>query len=233
MRGAAIHSTRPALALLALLALLVLMVAPRRVAAQDDSPDISPPGDGAYGRLDGDLMLSFGLGAGPVLGGDGAAADAALLVEVRARYLDMVGLVLAPELHLGEGTATGRLIAGVEVRPLWPIRFFLNRFTGNEWLDLFVESVSAEVGVAILPLGEGVGTALALGFGVDVPILVPSVFADGLFMHVGARHVRAGSADQAGPDSGGVSDWLISFVLTLKLGVQAGIAGRDVPRYRH
>ncbi|MBW2462285.1 MAG: hypothetical protein JRH11_11620 [Deltaproteobacteria bacterium] len=186
------------------------------------------PGDGAYGRLDGDVMLSFGLGGGPVVGGTG---DAAFLGEFRARYLDMVGVFVAPELRLGAGGEEGRIALGVELRPLWPIRFFLNGFSGNEWLDLFIESVSAEVGVAILPLGDGVGAGLALGFGIDVPILVPSVFADGLFLHLGGRHVRAGAADQAGPGSGGISDWLISFVLTLKVGVDTGVVGLEPPRY--
>ena len=213
-----------------IVALFLASAAPLRAQAQEG------PGDGAYGRLDGDVMLSFGLGGGPVVGSDPDTAAAAFLGEFRARYLDMVGVLIAPELRIGDAGEEGRLVAAVELRPLWPIRFFLNGFSGNEWLDLFIESVSAEVGVAILPLqgraGEGVGAGLALGFGLDVPILVPSVFADDLFLHVGGRHIQAGAADQAGPGSGGVSDWLVSFVLTLKIGVHVGIAGREVPRYR-
>ena len=87
------------------------------------------------------------------------------------------------------------------------------------------------IGAAVLPLDEGVGVGLALGLGLDVPILVPSIFADGLMLHLGARHVRAGAADQAGPATGGVSDWLFYAALTVKFGADLGLVDRELSRY--
>jgi hypothetical protein len=182
-------------------------------------------GDGAYGRLDHDVIFSVGVGGGFVVDGP---SDGMLLAEVRARYLDMVGVLVAPEWQVD---AIGRLIVAVEMRPLWPARFLLNGFSGNEWLDLFLESVSVELGAAILPLTDQVGAGLAIGLGLDVPILVPSIFADGLMLHLGARHVRAGPSDQAAPVTGGVSDWTFAASLVVKFGADLGIAAREMPRY--
>jgi hypothetical protein len=184
-------------------------------------------GDGAYGRLDQDTMFSVGVGGGAVLNG---ASDAALLVELRMRYLDMVGLLVAPEWRLD---VEGRLVLAVEMRPLWPVRFLLNGFSGNEWLDLFLESISVEVGASIMPLDSGVGAGLAVGVGLDVPLLVPSIFADGLMLHLGARHTRSGANDQAGPATGAVSDWLLLAALTIKFGADLGIASRELARYSY
>jgi hypothetical protein len=196
-----------------------ILAHPATAGAQD--------GDGSYGRLEQDMMFSLGAGGGAVLDG---ASDGALLFELRARYLDMVGVVVAPEWRID---VSGRLILAVELRPLWPIRFFLNGFSGNEWLDLFIESISVEVGAALLPLGDGIGAGLALGLGLDVPILVPSIFADGLMLHLGARHVRAGAADQAGPATGAISDWLFYAALTVKFGADLGLVGRELSRYTY
>jgi len=201
------------------LLLTALLVVPSSALAQE--------GDGAYGRLDQDTMFSIGAGGGVVVDG---ASDASLVLELRARYLDMVGIVVAPEWRID---VEGRLILAVEMRPLWPVRFFLNGFSGNEWLDLFLESISVEVGAAILPLDDRVGAGLALGLGLDVPILVPSIFADGLMLHLGARHVRAGALDQAAPATGAVSDWLFLAALTVKFGADLGIVGREPPRYTY
>ncbi len=187
---------------------------------------LAQDGDGAYGRLDHDMMFSIGLGGGAVVDGP---SDAVLLAELRARYLDMVGLLVAPEWQVD---AIGRLIVATEIRPLWPVRFLLNGFSGNEWLDLLLESVSVEVGAAILPLTDQVGVGLAIGLGLDVPILVPSIFAEGLMLHLGARHVRAGPSDQAGP-SGGVSDWTFAASLVVKFGADLGIASSEPRRYRY
>jgi hypothetical protein len=146
------------------------------------------------------------------------------------RYLDMVGVLVAPEWRLD---VEGRLVLAVELRPLWPVRFLLNGFSGNEWLDLFLESLSVEVGASLMPLDSGVGAGLVVGLGLDLPILVPSIFADGLMLHLGARHTRAGPLDQAGPATGPVSDWLFLAALTLKFGADLGIASRELARYTY
>jgi hypothetical protein len=201
---------------LSLLVLAALVVVPAGARADD--------GDGAYGRLDADVMLSLGVGGGVSVGG---ATEGVALAEVRARYLDMVGLVIAPEWR-PEGDA--RVALAVDVRPLFPLRFFLNQESGSEWLDLLVDSIGVELGASVLTRSSGTGVGLTVGFGIDVPLLVPSLFADGLFLHLGARHVHASPTDQASPE-GGASDWLFHAVLTLKLGVGAGLATPEAPRW--
>jgi hypothetical protein len=181
-------------------------------------------GDGSYGRLEADLMLSIGAGGGIVLD----AEQGAVLGDVRLRWLDMVGFVIAPEWR---PDVEGRLALAVEVRPLFPARFFLNSESGIEWLDLLVDSIGAEVGASIAPLVDGSGAALMLGFGLDVPILVPSIFADGLLLHLGARHVFARPQDLGAPP-GGASEWLFYAVLTVKIGIATGIVAIEPSRWR-
>ena len=189
----------------------LLCLLPRAARAQD--------GDGLYGRLDGDTVLSAGLGAGPTAGAD---VDFALALELRGRYLDAAGVVVATELRPG---GTPRLVAAVELRPLFPARFLLGGASGVEVLDLTLESIGFELGAALLP-----EPALAIGFGLSLPIVPPSVWGRGLWLRFGARHVRAGSGDQGGPDPP-VADWVFLAVLTVRVQVDLGLSGREPPRF--
>lgn len=184
------------------------------------------PEDGLYGRFDGDLILSAGAGAGALL----TAGDEPLVfvADLRARFLDTAGLLVAPEL---DGSSL-RVVTAVEVRPLFPARFLLNTWSGSAWLDLLVDSIGFELGVAVDRLTEqGRGVALAVGLGLDVPLVLPGTLADGLFLRLGARHVRASEPDLRGPDGGGAS-WTFYAALTLRAVTDIGLAAREMPRFR-
>jgi hypothetical protein len=191
-------------------------LAPGSAGAQD--------GDGLYGRFDGDTTLSLGAGGGLVLGQEEGAAA---VLEVRARYLDAGGLVLAPELR---PSGASRLIVGVDVRPLFPARFLTGGFSGVEVLDLTLESVGIELAAAVTAAEGRAGVALAVGFGFEVPIVPPSVWARGLWLRLAARHARSDQADRVGPQPP-VADWVLLALLNVRALVDLGIAAREPPRY--
>ena len=184
--------------------------------------------DGLYGRFDGDVMIAGGVGTGAGF----AEGDVTWLAtaEVRARYLDSVGPFALLE---GWGDGGARVLVGVEVRPLFPSVFLLNASSGDEWLDLAVQSVGLELGVALGPFGtEGsAGAAWVFGAAFELPIIVPSMFGQGMFLRVAARHVAIGSQDLAAP-SGGASDWTLTASWVVRGSVGLGFASREVPRYR-
>ena len=175
------------------------------------------PADGVYGRLDGDFVLSAGAGGGAHL--DGSATSATWTGELRFRYLDTAGLVVAVQ---EEDLRT--IVAG-DFRPLFLIRFLLNEWSGRAFLDLLLDSIGFELGAALLrPFDDGTGVALALGFGLDVPIVAP------VFLRLAARHVRAGAHDRAAPAQ--MADWTFLAVLTVRGTVDLGVASRELPRFR-
>jgi len=201
--------------ILGALVLLVIALAPGRAAADG--------GDGVYGRFDGDLVVSAGAGGGTALGVGGEIA-----FELRARYLDTAGLVLAGQ---GWPGRTGAMTAALDVRPLFPLLFLVDASTGIERLDLLIGSIGFEVGAALTPLGTGAGAALALGMGLDLPLLLPSTWAQGVHLRLAFRHVRASPGDQAGPE-GGVAQWSLLALLTVRASVSLGFAAAEPPRYR-
>jgi len=182
-------------------------------------------GDGVYGRLDGDVVLAAGAGGGYRTGPEAGAVGE---LQLRASYLGTAGLLVAPSVG-----PTARLLLAVDFRPLFPALFLQNLFTGSEWLDLLVQSVGLELGAAVDRLDEpdGRGVGLAVGFGVDVPLVLPSMWGHGVFLRLGARHVRAPAADQVAP-SGGAADWTLCAVLTVPALVDLGLAEHEPPRFR-
>lgn len=193
------------------------------------------PGDGIYRRFDTDLALHLAAGGGAWL--DGAEARATTLVELRARVVDAAGPFVAFQ---GAPDAPGVLVAGIELRPLWPALFLVNRFTGHEWLDLFLQSLSVELGVAVLPLGgpdaldAERGLGLAVGLGVDVPLVLPSRTQGafrGLALRLMARRGDATPGYRAAPEERDLSHWTIGATLGASFGV--GVRASDEPaRYR-
>jgi hypothetical protein len=176
----------------------------------------SPP-DGVYGRLDGDFVLSAGAGGGAHL--DDLATSATWTGELRFRYLDTAGLVVAVQ------EEDLRAIVAGDFRPLFLIRFLLNEWSGRAFLDLLLDSVGFELGAALLrPFDDGTGVALALGCGFDVPIATP------VFLRLAARHVRAGAQDRAAPAQ--MADWSFLAVLTVRGTVDLGVASREPPRFQ-
>ena len=197
------------------LLLVVAVVAAAPARAQDSGMD-----DGLYGRLDGDLTLSAGVVAGPVLGADDDGR-VAIGAELRARFLQMAGLVVAPEVRPG---GAARVFAGVDLRPLFLARFLRNLFFADRFWDLLVDSIGLDLGVAITPLARGIGAALAIGGGLDVPIV------GGLSIRLGIRYVRASPDDNGAPD-GGVSDVVLLAGLSLQTLIDSGLADWEPRRY--
>jgi hypothetical protein len=130
-------------------------------------------GDGAYGRLDGDLGFVGGLGAGIIAASGRPLAEG----DLRLRYLDAAGIAASYE----EADAFGRaspgelrraFLAGVELRPLFPVRFLKAQETGRRFSDLLLDSVSLDVG-SFWALREASGVrrpGLYAGLAVEAPV---------------------------------------------------------------
>lgn len=130
-------------------------------------------GDGSYGRLEGDLAFVGGVGGGVV-----AKSGRPLLSgDVRLRYLEAAGATFSYEEADALGRAdTGDLrrafLAGVELRPLFPIRFLKAKETGDRFFDMVLDSIALDVG-AFWAVREGSGSrrpGIATGLAVEAPI---------------------------------------------------------------
>ncbi len=173
--------------------------------------------DGAYGRLDGDLTLEAALGGGAAFEGEQVLGAGTL--ELRMRYLDVAGLFAAGELR-PEGAS--RVIFGADLRPIFLARFLLNATLGDRYWDVFFDSIGLDLGVAIVPLDERAGVALAVGFGLDVPLVFFGEGYEGISLRLAGRHVAALSTDRFAPD-GGVNDWLAMGALVIRGSVSTGL----------
>lgn len=182
-------------------------------------------GDGVYGRLDADVALEVGLGGGVAFEGD--AVLGAGVLDLRARYLDMAGILVGAELR-PEGAS--RVVMGVDVRPIWLARFALGGSVGDRWLDLLLDSIGLDLGVAITPLDETVGAALMVGFGLDVPLAFFGEGVSGLALRLFGRHVAALATDRYGPD-GGAHDWIAGATLVLRGSASTGLPAWEPRRY--
>ena len=203
------------------LVLFVVLAVPSLAHAQH--------GDGAYGRLDGDLALSAGVSGGAVTNDRVHPAwTGSASLELRARILDSGGIFA-----IGEWRPEGdsRVIVGVDIRPLFLPRFLLGAQTGFRWLDLLIDSIGLDLGAAIGPFDAAAGAALAIGFGLDVPLFLPERTSGGVFLRLGARYVTASALDQAAPH-GGTTDWVLLAGLDVRALVATGLPGLEGPRYR-
>lgn len=140
-------------------------------------------GDGAYGRFDGDLLLSGGGGVALQKG------SPALVLQSAALYLAMVGPVLRYTESFGATDARfdRSLAAGLELRPLFLGRLGLDLEQGPARLDLLLDSVALSLG-SFWHSERGTFAAtpgLELGAGISFPVLPridgPSLGVTGLF----------------------------------------------------
>lgn len=208
---------------------IVAVLALTPLAALAPSPARADGGDTVYGRFDGDLVVAMGMGGGAAIGDRrSGSVTATTTLELRARVLDTAGLLIAPEWRAEAGS---RVVIAVDLRPLFLLRWFLNQESGDLWLDLFVDSIGMELGAAIAPLDEEAGLGLAMGGGVDVPIVIRSRIAGGLFLRIAVRWVGARPLDALAP-RGGIDDLAILGVLTVRGIVDLGLARAEPPRYR-
>lgn len=192
------------------------------------SSAVAQTGDGVYRRFDHDLMLAFGVGGGVVLADED---EPALVLDVRARVIDAGGLVLsyryAPE-------SKNQLFVGFELKPLWPALFLTSSSTGREWLDLFLQSLGVELGVAMMPLGDDTGYGLGIGVSLEVPLSLPSN-TTGAFhranLRLAARRVDATRGYLGTDDGVDRSEWSLMATLQIIVGV-SGNTDAEPPRYR-
>jgi hypothetical protein len=206
------------------LALVVVGLLSIPAAAQADRDD------GLYGRFDGDLTLSAAVGAGLVIGSEEGDDDAyAVANEVRLRYLETAGVLLALEWHPSGGE---RFLAGLDLRPVFLWHFLTGAWSGNRFFDLLLGSIGIDLGFAIGPLGGAFdpGVAFAIGLGLDVPIAWGDSGDPGVFVRLGARHVRAAANDWSAPQVS-TADWLLHAAVGMRFSIDADLATREPARY--
>src|SRR5690606_25198391 len=191
------------------LALAVVLLAASPLSARAE-------GDGLYGRWDEDLVVSLGGGGGVSLGGDGAVPVGAAMTSVR--YLGAAGPLVAATLG-----PDGRrpLVAGAELRPLLPGLFLMNLSTTLPFVDLLLQSIAIELGAAFL-LDGAQSVGFGFGLGIEVPLVYPDVFAQGVTLRLGGRRVFA-SADDQGVDASPTGRWSVLAQLVFSFGVGSGI----------
>lgn len=188
-------------------------------------------GDGVYRRFDHDLMLTFGVGGGIVLADED---EPALVLDLRARVIDAGGLVLSYR-HAPE--SKNQIFVGFELKPLWPALFLTSNSTGREWLDLFLQSIGVELGVAMMPIGDDdakTGYGLGIGVSLEVPLSLPSK-TSGAFhraaLRLAARRVDATRSYLGTDDGRDRSEWSLLATLQIVVGVGANTHA-EPPRYR-
>jgi hypothetical protein len=186
-------------------AVVVLLLATVRAAHADES-------DTSYGRIDGDLSASAGVGA--VLGPRGPRAAA----DLRLRYLWTAGLFATYEDGplLGGATEPRRAFAtGIELRPLFLVRWLQGLETGNGYVDLTIDSLGLELGAVFMePVGRPFGSrpGLQAGVGLQLPLL-PSATGPVLGVHGGARW---SDAALAGREVEGPTDRALYLLFTIE-----------------
>ncbi len=121
--------------------------------------------DGVYGRLDGDVTLTAGLGAEL-----GAGTRAAALV--RGLFYHSAGLVLGYSDSLGRSLDPERtFFGGVELRPLFLPRWALDLEFNEALLDLTLDSLSLGAGAYASgggPSGSRGGVEFSMGMGIPL-----------------------------------------------------------------
>lgn len=184
------------------------------------------PGDGVYGRYEAPFLLALGAGGGSTWV-DGTA-EASMVAELRLRHVAAAGPFVAGRWAPDGGS---HVVLGVEVLPLFPMLFLENLFTGRERLDRTIQSLGLELGAALLPVGEEAGLGLAVGAGAEVPLVLPSQWAQGVWLRLAFRYVHAPARWQAGP-AGDASEWTALATLVVQLPVGAGDVLVEAPRDR-
>jgi hypothetical protein len=136
--------------------------------------------DGAYGRLDGDMTF--------VLGASGAVVRDSVLLgpEMRLRYLDVAGAAVVYEEAVVRGELRRAFLAGVELRPFFPIRFLKAKQTGRDFFDLTLDSLSLDVGTWLPQrLGAAAGRfGMYTGLAIELPLFAR---ATGLWLRLNGQ----------------------------------------------
>lgn len=167
--------------------------------------------DTSYGRIDGDLSGSLGVGAtfGP--------REPRAAVDLRLRYLWTAGVFATYEDAplIGAASDPRRVFAtGIELRPLFLVRWLQGLEIGQPHLDLTIDSFALELGAAFVqPPGRPFGSrpGLQAGLGLQVPVL-PNATGPVIGIHGGARW---SDAALSGADIVGPSDRSLYLLVTV------------------
>ncbi|MCB9617685.1 MAG: hypothetical protein H6722_35065 [Sandaracinus sp.] len=180
-------------------------------------------GDGAYERWD--AYVTIEAAAGALAHSRDGSWELGPVVELRTRILDAAGPFVA---YQWDSVGQSTLVAGIELRPLWPALFLLDASTGREWVDLFLQSLSVELGVALTPLDDP-GLAFAWGLSIDVPLWLPSrAPGRGVGLRLQMRRIRVDENALEAP----VADDVWSVGATLRVGFGAGRGRAGGARWR-
>lgn len=133
--------------------LVVACSIPAAAQAADDR------GAGLYGLLEADFSLVAGVGGGGY--GSSAGSGAAGAVEARIRYLSSASLVVGWDVRPEHA-----LVAAAEIRPLFLILFFENRFTGDDLVDFVLYGLGVTGGVS----ASAQGLSFLTGIGTEWPL---------------------------------------------------------------
>lgn len=185
------------------------------------APGRAEAGDGAYGRLDGDLNLSLGAGAALAAGAPSFAARAsAVYAEIAGLHFDYADAIGQAEARVDRSIATG-----VTLKPLFWARFASAWQTGIARLDLFIDSFVFEIGPFWAAPHERSFVAepgLEIAAGIGFPILAD---ATGPFIEVrGALRYRREDLRGAAPSDLVEQGALLTFTLAWHHIVPAHIA---------
>jgi len=127
--------------------------------------------DSTFGRIGGDIAAVGG--AGVVAASGGVRAEA----ELRLRYLETAGVFVTYEdaAAIGSAAEPRRVLSpGIELRPLFLLRWLRGSETQRARLDLALDSIGIEIGATF---GQPVGTSFAtqrgleVGLGFELPVL--------------------------------------------------------------
>jgi len=157
-----------------------LLLAAPELARAAGGPDTSD------GRIDGDVSASAGVGATFGPRGPRAAAD------LRLRYLWTAGVFATYEdgPFFGSASEPKRAFAtGLELRPLFLVRWLQGLETGNAYVDMSIDSFGLELGAVFAqPEGRPFGSkpGLQAGIGFQLPVL-PHATGPVIGLHGGAR----------------------------------------------
>lgn len=146
----------------------------RRTTAEVRSVNPNRPlasGNGVYGRFDGDLDASLGAGAYVDVSEDGAAS---LTARAAALWFFTAGPYVAYAEGLSdEADPERRLGLGLDLRPLFLLRWNQDWQKGPALLDLTLDSLSLGLGLSLdEPRGRGFGArrAFEASLGAGVPL---------------------------------------------------------------
>ncbi|MBN1656123.1 MAG: hypothetical protein JXA30_20310 [Deltaproteobacteria bacterium] len=184
------------------------------------SAQYTDEGDGAYGRLDDDTILSYGAAFGLAFD-----ASQSYALDLRARYLDSAGFRLSPEI-ISDGDVA--IAMAIDLRPFFLGRFLTGNYSGRSWVDLTIDSIGIEVGSLFGPLNEKAGVAFLAGTGFDMPLGADG--SNGLWLRFAVNWIYAGKGDIISPDQKG-SRAVVLAVLYYRSSVDLGIASWEPPRF--